>query len=77
MDGTKFLGKNLQNYEEKGNYCSGEYNEPVNSLVESFIAITNNIFRCASSHRRGKSKRLKEDKQTSKSMNILFSNWYR
>ena len=65
--GTRFLKKNLQCYLEKNNYCSGKYLGTVNSFVESYIAVTNTVFRQCSAHHRGKSKRLKQDSDQSKS----------
>ena len=70
LDGSSFLKKHLQCYEEKNDYCSGKYVGSVQHLVESFIGVTNSVFRHSSVHRRGKSKRLKQDSSSTRS-NVL------
>ncbi|XP_076803570.1 uncharacterized protein LOC143447380 isoform X2 [Clavelina lepadiformis] len=71
MELSEFLKKHLQGYTEDGNYCNGKYVGCINSLVESFMAVTNCVFRRVSAHHRGSSKRLMQKEP--KARNLWFS----
>ena len=67
MESSKFLKKYLQEYVEKDCYCTGKYVGSIKSFVESFMAVSNSVYRKSSSYSRGKSKRLKENDMKPKS----------